>query len=107
MHCKWTISCSTSRPVPERFCRFATSSYAYGYKCRYSYLLSTLPHTPLRHPATLLQLSCPKALLLAGTDRLDRALTIGQMQVGAAGMGRADKVMQGWADGHATQWWQT
>ncbi|GLC37763.1 hypothetical protein PLESTB_001474300 [Pleodorina starrii] len=27
-----------------------------------------------------LQLSCPKALLLAGTDRLDRALTIGQMQ---------------------------
>lgn len=27
------------------------------------------------------QLSCPKALVLAGTDRLDRALTIGQMQV--------------------------
>ncbi|EFJ40833.1 hypothetical protein VOLCADRAFT_77814 [Volvox carteri f. nagariensis] len=27
-----------------------------------------------------LQLPCPKALLLAGTDRLDRALTIGQMQ---------------------------
>ncbi|KXZ52855.1 hypothetical protein GPECTOR_8g237 [Gonium pectorale] len=27
-----------------------------------------------------LQLSCPKALVLAGTDRLDRALTIGQMQ---------------------------
>jgi protein phosphatase methylesterase 1 len=26
------------------------------------------------------QLSCPKALVLAGTDRLDRALTIGQMQ---------------------------
>ncbi|GIL46545.1 hypothetical protein Vafri_3510 [Volvox africanus] len=27
-----------------------------------------------------LQLPCPKALLLAGTDRLDRILTIGQMQ---------------------------
>ncbi|KAG2439223.1 hypothetical protein HXX76_004585 [Chlamydomonas incerta] len=27
-----------------------------------------------------LQLTCPKALVLAGTDRLDRALTIGQMQ---------------------------
>ncbi|KAG2499014.1 hypothetical protein HYH03_003200 [Edaphochlamys debaryana] len=27
-----------------------------------------------------LQLTCPKALILAGTDRLDRSLTIGQMQ---------------------------
>lgn len=31
----------------------------------------------------LLQLRVPKMLLLAGTDRLDKALTIGQMQVQA------------------------
>ncbi len=94
MDCKWT-NC----------CRFATTGtiYAYRYTRQYKYVLTTLlpMHLTLRHPVTLLQLSCPKALLLAGTDRLDRALTIGQMQVGRScrgegrGMGRADVMVQG------------
>lgn len=31
------------------------------------------------------QVTGPKMLMLAGTDRLDKPLTIGQMQVGARG----------------------
>jgi hypothetical protein len=42
------------------------------------FLLVSVPSNPRACPCA--QLSCPKALLLAGTDRLDRALTIGQMQ---------------------------